>query len=476
MNGESPERMGGQYARPAIDVNFYSFPLGLRFQQRWVGEQECEFFVEAKTRDGPQQRYVKPGFILAKLNGVDIQATSLADLSAELAKYKGITGRDRPLKLSFLAVDTSGQGTPLFDPFHNKNELDRSCDDQTVQKFERTAIQLPMTTFALGNCQSGCGNCQGRGCGSCGGGIATTMPLGANDVINANDLRKHMINVDSDFRSDPNDPSTNFVIYLDPEIKNVLRIRLASAEIPNTYYEFSSKKRNTKLTLICPTATPQQRTFQILDGNYTATQLQTAIQTAFDTAPSPNYKILIDPITAKTTIYTEGYEEFAMDFRTEYNSSEVNPDLNGEVVNDWGLAYNLGFRRKVYDGENTYKSEAIINTLGDQYFFLRINDYFTIQQPYPDRNILQAFTKIICRTDKNTELFNDGSDLLTREYIFQQPTNISRLRIRLIDKYGEPIDLHDMPISLSLEITEVMNCKLYDFYKNYLFQKRLLYS
>ena len=46
----------------------------------------------------------------------------------------------------------------------------------------------------------------------------------------------------------------------------------------------------------------------------------------------------------------------------------------------------------------------------------------------------QAFTKIVFRNDKFTEVFNDSSDLLTREHVFKQPTDIYRLHIKVVDK------------------------------------------
>jgi len=79
------------------------------------------------------------------------------------------------------------------------------------------------------------------------------------------------------------------------------------------------------------------------------------------------------------------------------------------------------------------------------------------------------------RGDKYTEIFNDSSDLLTRDHVFSQPRDISRIHVKLVDKYDQTIDLAGVGISLSLEITEVMNCKLYDFYRNYLFKQKSIY-
>lgn len=452
----------------SIDVPFSSFPLGLTLQQRW-NKDDPEFFVEAITLRTQSTKHVKPGYILHSVNGKKMAFDTLSELHTYFGSLKQSVSATNPLVCTFRAIDVKGVGTPLFDPFHNTNELQNSCGEQTVQKYEHTNIGLPMTTFPQTTIASSTTNGLalhgGRG-GLCGDG----QWLNANDVINVNDLEKHMINVDSDFRQAIQQATSDFTIKLDPPVRNVIRIRLASAEIPNTFYEFSHLRRNIELRLISPSKGTDHR-FIIKEGNYDSAQLQTALNTLF-LSFLPQYVVTIDSVTAKTTISTSDFSDFIMDFRTEWNSPEVNPDLFGEQMVDWGLAYNLGYRQKYYSGASSYQSEAIVNTMGDPYIFLKINDYNTVKQPLTDGNILEAFTKILLRTDKNTEIFNDSSDLVTREYVFPQPRDINRLHIRLMDKWNNFIDLNDMPVSLAIELTEVKNCKLYDFYRNYLFTSR----
>ena len=67
----------------------------------------------------------------------------------------------------------------------------------------------------------------------------------ANDVINSNDLRKRILNIDSRFRNNYKDPSTDFSFQLEHTYKNIIRLRVASIEIPNIFYVFSTAKSNT---------------------------------------------------------------------------------------------------------------------------------------------------------------------------------------------------------------------------------------
>ena len=465
----------------SVDVPFFDFPLGLNLQQRWNDqEQNMEFYVHRVLRASESTNYVKQGYILKKINSNSIEQPTLDELNQFLVSYKPHVSPKKPIVLTFKVFDEMGEGTPLFDPFHEKNKSD-SCLDQNVEKYERTNTKLKMTSFPQpGSCSLSTGlGTTANGTHGTGGIQGNLQWLNANDVINANDLEKHMINCDSDFRTKATDSTTNFTINVYPRIKNVIRIRLASLEIPNTGYAFSSQKNNTQLQFI---SSGTSNTYQIESGNYSSTGLISQISTVF--TATPGYTISLDPISQKTTIAASG--NFTMDFRTVLNSVELNPGLKQtnsynfpeygqDVLYNWGLAYNLGFRQKYYQGSNSYTSEAIINTAGDQYYFLQVNDYYSITQPFPDGTTLEAFTKLVLRNNKNTEIFNDSSDFLTREYVFKQPTDISRLDIRIVDKNNNPVNLQDLGISLSLEITEVMNCKLYDFYRNYIVQKQLKY-
>jgi hypothetical protein len=49
---------------------------------------------------------------------------------------------------------------------------------------------------------------------------------------------------------------------------------------------------------------------------------------------------------------------------------------------------------------------------------------------------------------------------------------MKQVRIRLLDMYGVPIDLHYLNFSISLEITEVMNIQMYDNYRTYLWTEK----
>jgi hypothetical protein len=177
------------------------------------------------------------------------------------------------------------------------------------------------------------------------------------------------------------------------------------------------------------------------------------------------------PITSPTTVPTMSAKTFSLNFLTTI--------CNKDRIHNFGLGYHLGYRQKTYKVENTSTStvptltaysltgEGCLDVVGDHYMFLAVNDLYTVEQK-THQNYFQVLAKIIIREEKQTVIYDDGATLLSNEIIFPSPVDLKILRVKLLDAYGEVIDLCDMNFSFSLEITEVLNTKLYDFYRNYI--------
>jgi hypothetical protein len=79
--------------------------------------------------------------------------------------------------------------------------------------------------------------------------VKTDEIYGKNDVVNSNDLRKHIVSIDSRFRKSSMEPPTDFSYTFAHPYKNVIKARVASVEIPNGFYHFSKVKKNTMFRL-----------------------------------------------------------------------------------------------------------------------------------------------------------------------------------------------------------------------------------
>jgi hypothetical protein len=272
------------------------------------------------------------------------------------------------------------------------------------------------------------------------------------------DVKTHVINVDSRFRSFTGSTATNtydeskssnFVFRPARAYKNIVSIKLSSLEFPNVMYTFSASRENITIGISKPPGNPYVN-FTISPGNYPdAATLATAVEDAIQVT-YPTFSIVYEPITSKITI--SDANPFDMDFTP---STITLPFDNG-------LGHYLGFRNLEYTaGASSYTAESCPDIYGDTYIYLAVNDYSVIEHQDFNHTSFGALAKIQLNVPKNTMIF-DQLNTTTKEYFFQQPTNISQLRVRLLDAYGRELDLLGMNFSVTLELKEVVNHALYE--------------
>jgi len=311
--------------------------------------------------------------------------------------------------------------------------------------------------------------------------VKTDEIYGKNPIINANDLRKHIINIDSRFRKTALEPPTNFQYDFAHSYKNVIRARVASVEIPAAFYNFSLSKKNTMFRIDASDYTGAVHHLQITipDGNYTNGCLIETIQQEMNGIRDMYgifFRITMDERTQRVTIHHDGSGpppcppgpshcpvQFAIMFGMIGQEDRVY---------DFGLGYNLGYINKEYIVDTpSITSESVLNTVGDTYFLLAIDDMYTVEHKTHDTYI-QCLAKILIKKTEQGIIFDDGYTILSNEITFPRPTDLKQVRVRLLDGYGIPIDIHHLNLSISLEITEVMNVQLYDNFRNYVWEDK----
>ena len=300
-----------------------------------------------------------------------------------------------------------------------------------------------------------------------------------------------ILNIDSRFRNKIAYPNSGFFIHkLSEKIRNCKYIRLSSIEISNLYFTFSTKKKNTsfKITLY----DGYVYTLTINDGIYNYCRLITAIQTELsklNVLKSVNFTITFDINT--------GFVSIESDNVTSY-------DFSNGTNNFPSLGYLLGFRESTYNalskiipGTTTtvyyILSEAQLNPTDDRYLFLRINDYGVVNHDYeavpiydpndPTKIIeykqiqgsRNLFAKVILGA-KASMVFDNGSNFLTKSYIFKQPVDLYKFEIELIDPRGYTIDMLYSDFSMTLEIGQVLNSDLGNKMSNDLFRKEIYHK
>ena len=274
------------------------------------------------------------------------------------------------------------------------------------------------------------------------------------------------LHINSCFRD--NYISTNpcdFKYNIPTEIKNVISMKLASIEIPNSWYLYSSLKKNNAFTIKLST-TENLYTFSISvpDGNYDSETLVEYLNNTYfylNTQPKPddpknllnNISVSVNEYNNKTKFEQIGDTDIDFQFSV-YFITESNQNLNDT------LGWTLGFRKNEYvDIDDFVESEGLFDAGGDRYIFFCINDYqynvnetniICFDETSINENVLAKIPMIngkLCLVVDE----NDGCSLAKiRRY--NGPVNLKRLDIKVMDQFGEIIDLNHMDFSFTLEL------------------------
>ena len=280
-----------------------------------------------------------------------------------------------------------------------------------------------------------------------------------------------IINIDSRFRNKQvYTNSGKFVHNLSEPIKNCKYIRLSSIEFPNLYFTFTEKKQNISFKI-----TQGVKTYQLTieEGYYSSDTLLTEIQAQLDKANTffpANFDIEFNYNNGFITISDDN--DFTIDFS------------NGDSRYS-SLGYQLGFRQDTYTSESMVisgsakkgiTSESQLDTIGDNYLFLKINDYGVIYHDFEDILIKDnlgkiierqkyvgnknVFAKIIINSNKGEQVFDNGSNFLTKSFVFRQPIDLNKFSIELTDPKGNTVEMVHMDYSFTLEVGVIYDLSL----------------
>lgn len=291
---------------------------------------------------------------------------------------------------------------------------------------------------------------------------AVDLPL----ELRANDIRRHIINIDSQFRENPRGSTAgDFWWHMVSPLRNVLRVRVASVELPNNYKFFTAGRKFTSLYILRGTTSYQ---IVIPDGNYTAGDMVDELGAGVAAYPDlSGMTVDFSEITGKFTICAPF--SFSMD-----------PITGGHVRPfNYGLGWYLGFSYGIYDAVDSsgggpplycLRSDGCADFAGDSYLFLKVNDFDCVTQTvavYPEglpaqENAITALAKLVLREPKNYMTFDDNGNQHLKEVVFQNPRDLLRFHVQLLDDFGEVVDMCTAQFSFSLEVLEVLNPSLFD--------------
>lgn len=286
------------------------------------------------------------------------------------------------------------------------------------------------------------------------------------------ETRTVYINIDSRFKHNPRDSDAHFSVSLVDPIRNVTKVRVASVEFPNVPYVISDYAGTNTIGITLSNDTAF--TITVPDGNYELSDLLTTLNNGIQTE-----------VSGVEFTYDDGIRRVRLGVSDE-DLSSLNLSPTQRFVDrdaDWGLGYLIGYRERSYtitsaEISNDLVAEAPPCLTGPTYYLLQVNGYDTVQSPAQNHTV-GAAAKLLTgdqgefghvSAGSGTMVYQDGRNLLSFLHEEQTPVDLGRVDIRVIDAYGEDIQPFYKPMSLTLEVTNIMQSQLYEQQRNRMFQ------
>ena len=309
---------------------------------------------------------------------------------------------------------------------------------------------------------------------------------------------KHFLNIDTRFRDNLNQTSSNFDTMLPFKLSNVTSMTLESIELPITFYAVSSTSENNYFDIeIRAKEKDKNQThnykarFILKDGNYKKTSLINELTTVdnyhdiYDTFKNFYQDVNYDNVTFNIFQYinfaididnegsgtgkikfsfnmedsSEYYdvEEIKLYFNSTFHCTPDNKDIFKR------LGWLLGFRKEQYTSDNSansfeIKGDGLVDIRGPRYLFLVIDDHNS--NSGSKSNFFSGFNKIslnkniLARIPLSTNSFSyeisNVLNIVSKPREYSKPISIERLSIQFIDEYSRIVNFNDMNVSLCL--------------------------
>jgi hypothetical protein len=318
-------------------------------------------------------------------------------------------------------------------------------------------------------------------------------PPGVINPIKVNTI-KRAVNIDTRFR--PNyytTKSSDLHIHLPTKVERAVSMRLASIEIPMSFYAVNSEFKNNVFKVSWEwNSVPDASSVVITlpDGNYDiglsdktkAARLETAInaqlaasEAGVATVGKLNLRYTVDPITGKSQFYQDtsavlvpAPRPFKINFATTSTGFVYPPSDNPQPLQTT-LGWMLGYRAPTGEyisntsvANGAILSEGICNVQGTRYIYVSIDDFVNNSNNY----FTAAFASSVMAPNIITRInvADLAQDVTVYHYAQQEgysteldrsrsyfgPVDIQKLRVTLYDEYGRVVNLNHMDWSMEL--------------------------
>jgi hypothetical protein len=304
-----------------------------------------------------------------------------------------------------------------------------------------------------------------------------------NEIASVGKTVTKLISIDSLFRADYSTSQSNdFIWKMNSTESNVQSLRLVSFELPVMWYDVSDKNGTNTFTMTIEgdtvTSNNKEQLIKIESGIYTAKQMSTILNNIISNKFDKRVNFSISDITGKSSFRFNSIEGVPLPDEISYSLDFNNYKSPGQD----SLGIFLGFTDNKYvvmGNESTasvtdYTGVSIIEYYGVlessksymtgvfKYIYLSVDDFVknhTVTSVTASNGNIYLGDNILGRIPVKGDAHSiivsseasSGDIFKKRDYT--GPVNLNNLRIRLLDKFGRPLDINNNDFSLALEIT-----------------------
>tara|TARA_B100000482_G_C12610775_1_gene298913 strand:+ start:2677 stop:3534 length:858 start_codon:yes stop_codon:yes gene_type:complete len=253
--------------------------------------------------------------------------------------------------------------------------------------------------------------------------------------------------LNSAFKTDYNDSTSSFTYVFPEKLTNVIDIRISHLEIPvDVYFTVSEYYGNNKFTVIKENreyGITNTYEIKIPDSNYiTMDDYRDILNLRIRDVLGDNDLIALHN---QYTLFFHS-QSLTQDYTIKFSESIYNPTI------ERNLGYLLGFRKSTYTiTPGTHiESERPVNLAPTKAFFIVLEDFTNnfkenirvgFANHFLNKNVLARIPFTRTKDEARSFIFNKFSDTPGNVRKYSGPTDIQKIKIEILDDYGEIVNL-----------------------------------
>lgn len=253
--------------------------------------------------------------------------------------------------------------------------------------------------------------------------------------------------LNSAFKTNYADSTSSFTYVFPEKLTNVIDIRISHLEIPvDVYFTVSEYYGNNKFTITNNTS-KESHVITIPDNNYiTMDDYRNIINREINKSWGDDHDIIALHNEYTMFFHNRNQTGNEHEYMIDFAESIYNPTI------ERNLGYLLGFRKSQYTigPDEHIESERAVNLAPTKAFFIVLEDFTNnykenirvgFANHFLNKNVLARIPFTRTKDEARSFIFNKFSDTPGNVRKYNGPTDIQKIKIEILDDYGEVVNL-----------------------------------